>query len=262
MSQQRHSEPPKDVLVVADVHLSPEDPDSQACFFGFLEREVADSKLGTIVFLGDLFDLWLGPPHLQEQHHRELAGRLAAMRERGLRLAYIEGNRDLFVARYHRDLFHRATEGSLLLRRGGRLFSLVHGDRLNRIDYNYRAWNMMVRNPAAHLLLRLLPRGWTLRAAAGLERRLRRTNRRFRTYFPHAQCERYAREQFRRGCDVVLIGHFHRRLHVDYPDLDGNGSTVHGGEVYVVPDWLSHQVAFRIGGDGVVRSVGLDPGVS
>jgi len=256
VSQEQHTERPREILVVADVHLNSEDPEAREAFYGFLDREAVGNGLGTIVFLGDLFDLWLGPPRLQEAHHRELALRLGALRARGMQLAYIEGNRDLFVARHQRGLFHRVAEGGLLLRRGGRRFSLVHGDRLNRIDYNYRAWNMLVRNRAAHLLLRFLPRGWTLRAAAALEHRLRGTNRRFRTYFPHTQCERYAREQFRRGADVVLMGHFHRRLHFDFPDLDADEGGARGGEVYVVPDWLTRRAALRIDGGGHVGLVG------
>lgn len=238
-----------DILVVADVHLNSGDPDAFEAFLGFLSRQSAGC--GTIVFLGDLFDLWLGPPALQEPHHRRLLEALEDLARRGLVLAYAEGNRDLFVAHHFGGHpFSLATGGAIVLNRGGRRFVLVHGDRLNRIDYNYRIWNKLVRSVPVRLLLRLLPPPLTLRAASGLERKLRNTNRRFRTYFPHTQCERYAREQFNRGADVLLMGHFHQRFHFRYSANAGRG-----GEVYVLPDWLTRRSALRIGAKGEVRSV-------
>ncbi len=241
--------PPPDILVVADVHLNSDDPEALDAFLGFLHRQ--SEGCGAIVFLGDLFDLWLGPPVLQEPHHRRLLEALADFAGRGMCLAYAEGNRDLFVAHHFgRHPFRLATGGSIVINRGGRRFVLVHGDRLNRIDYNYRIWNKLVRSVPVRLLLHLLPPRLTLRAAAGLERKLRNTNRRFRTYFPHAQCERYAREQFKRGADVVLMGHFHQRFHFRYDADQGRG-----GEVFVLPDWLTRRAALRIGAGGEVRQV-------
>lgn len=253
MKPDARSIPPPEVLVVADVHLNRDDPGATDDFLGFLQRQAMGC--GTIIFLGDLFDLWLGPPALQEPHHLRLVRALEELTRRGLYLAYAEGNRDLFVARHFGGHpFHLATGGAIVLNRGGRRFVLVHGDRLNRIDYNYRIWNKLVRSLPVRLLLRLLSPRLTLRAAAGLERKLRKTNRRFRTYFPHAQCERYAREQFRRGADVVLMGHFHRRLYFRYSADSGDG-----GEVYVLPDWLTRRQALRIGAGGEVTMVGEPP---
>lgn len=239
-----------DILVVADVHLNGEDPAAREAFLAFLQRE--STGCGTIIFLGDLFDLWLGPSLLQQPHHQALADALAGLRRRGFILAYAEGNRDLFVAHnFDGKLFHLATGGKIIVNRGGRRFVLVHGDRLNQIDYNYRIWNRLVRSFLVRLLLGALPPGWTLRAAAALERSLRTTNRRFRTYFPHSQCQRYAREQFHRGADVVVMGHFHQRRYFQYAADDGPG-----GEVYVLPDWMTRQAALRIGSGGQVRFVG------
>ena len=249
------SVPPPDILVVADVHLNGDDPVALENFLAFLERE--SEGCGAIIFLGDLFDLWLGPPLLQEPHHLLLTDALDGFRRRGFLLAYAEGNRDLFVAHhFDRKLFHLATGGAIILTRGGRRFVLVHGDRLNRIDYNYRIWNRLVRSGLVRLLLGALPPRWTMRAAAALERSLRSTNRRFRTYFPHVQCERYARAQFGRGADVVLLGHFHQRLYFQY----GAGSGP-GGEVYVLPDWQTRRAALRIGSGGEIRFV-RDTGAS
>jgi UDP-2,3-diacylglucosamine pyrophosphatase LpxH len=243
-------DPQPDILVVADVHLNGADPEALEAFLAFLRRETVGC--GTLILLGDLFDLWLGPPALQEPHHRVLVDTLADLRRRGLVLAYCEGNRDLFVARYFGEsLFHMATEGAIVLNQGGRRFVMIHGDRLNRIDYNYRLWNRLVRNDAVRLLLRTLPSSLTLKLAAALERSLRSTNRRFRTYFPQYQCERFARRQFGLGADVVLLGHFHQRLTFRY-DAD----EAPGGEVQVLPDWLSRRAALRIGPGGEVRTVG------
>jgi len=244
-----------DILVVADAHLNGQDTEALDAFIAFLERESAGCR--AMVFLGDLFDLWLGPPALQEAHHRRVTAVLEGYRERGIELAYAEGNRDLFVAHHFRGLiFHRASSGELVLTQGDRRFVLVHGDRLNRLDYNYRIWNKLVRNAVVRLLLRLLPSHWTLRASAALERKLRTTNRRFRTYFPDDQCEHYARSRFSRGAQVVVVGHFHRALHFTY-----QGERGPAGEVYVLPDWLGHRAAIRIGPSGQIRFVHHPDGV-
>jgi UDP-2,3-diacylglucosamine hydrolase len=239
--------PPGDILVVADVHLNPVDRSRTEEFYRFLREE--GKRASHLIILGDLFDLWLGLPRLQEPHHLELSRLLADLRRQGVRLAYVEGNRDFCVARYQRGpLFQRATRGMARMNRGGRRFVFTHGDLLNRRDYLYRMWNASLRNPLARTLLRHLPRRWVLAAGAYLEARLRLTNRRFRTYFPFRQCASFARGLFASGADVVVLGHFHRRRYFQFVAPGGRK-----GEVYVLPAWFSSRTCLRISADGKAR---------
>ena len=83
------------VVVVGDVHLSPERPDVAARFEAFLEG--LSGKAKTLVLLGDVFDYWVGKKQAGEALPRRTFDRLKALAASGTRLAFLGGNRDYVV---------------------------------------------------------------------------------------------------------------------------------------------------------------------
>ncbi len=68
----------------------------------------------------------------------------------------------------------------------------------------------MSKNSLAYGVLSVLPPALVLPVADRLEKKLKRTNRRFRESFPEKESREFALRIFASGADFVILGHFHR----------------------------------------------------
>lgn len=226
------------IALLGDAHLREGDPELVA-FIRFLDT--LPDEVTTLAILGDLFAVWIGSDDLQQQHHRRVLEALGRLRRRGCRLVYIEGNHDFFLRRLPGGgPFDLLEERSLDLDLAARRTHLAHGDLVNTGDRRYRAWRRVSKSRMFYGTFGLLPAGARQRIAAGLERRLARTNMAFRRGFPYRECETYARERIGAGIDRIVFGHFHEELQIQYRVGGREGS------VFVLPAWRDGRRYLRI----------------
>jgi UDP-2,3-diacylglucosamine hydrolase len=226
------------VALLGDAHLREEDPENEA-FVEFLERLPAE--IGTLAILGDLFSAWVGRAELQRPHHGRVVEALRRFRRGGRAVLYVEGNHDFFLKRlFGGDPFDRLEEAALDLSLAGRRAHLAHGDLVNRRDRQYRAWRALSKSRPFFALFNLLPSGPRSRLVHRLERSLARTNLRFRRGFPYEECEIFARRRIRRGTEIIVLGHFHEEIRLDYEEGDRRGS------VFVLPAWRAGHRYLRV----------------
>ena len=200
--------------------------------------------------MGDLFNLWIGRPELEQAHHAAVVRKLAELRERGLTVRYIEGNRDYRIGPcYAGRAFDEATDRGIVERFGGRRIVAIHGDLANRADRRYRRWRRVSRSGPAWVLFNLLPRGRRLRLAESLERRLRSTNPEFKAAFPEAQVRDYAGTLLAPDDDALVLGHFHLEKDLA-PTADGPAA-----RILVLPDWKSSRRHLRVSPAGEIAFV-------
>lgn len=236
-----------DLVFVGDVHLERDDPHLPD-FLDFLDGLRREAS--RVVFLGDLFNLWIGRGDLEQQHHREVLEALRELRRAGLGVVYVEGNRDYRIARAHaRDALDVATDGGVVERFGGLSLFAIHGDLANRRDRQYRTWRRVSRSAPFWLAFNLLPRATRARIADGLETRMRGTNLEYKREFPEAEVRDYAAGYLGQGHDVVVLGHFHEehRLEAVPPSPPGR--------IFVLPEWKQSRRHLRVGPDGTVEFV-------
>ena len=196
-----------DLILAADSHLNAEDRDTDR-FLRFLRRE--GRTAGTLILVGDIFDLWIARDGLELPFHRLVIEALSELREEGVKVQYVQGNRDYFVAeRYAEGPFDSVADESLLVLHGGRSIHVAHGDLINVRDRQYRRWRRATRSGWARSLFGLVPSPAAVRLCSYVERRLRTTNVRFRMGFPEDQAAEYARRVFSSGPDTIVLGHFH-----------------------------------------------------
>jgi UDP-2,3-diacylglucosamine hydrolase len=230
------------ILLLGDAHLRDGDPEVDA-FLQFLGS--VPPTTSALYLLGDLFDLWIGAPAFLTSSHRRVVEALAALRNRGLRVSYVEGNRDyhlrpVFLGNPFEDL----EEDGLEVRFGSRRLFLAHGDRVNREDRPYRLWRSLAKGPLLMGLFRLLPQRKAAGAALWMERRIARTNLRNRIRFPEGGCRDYALERRGEGFDTIVLGHFHQEIERVYEGAAGRV------EVFVLPAWREERRYLAIGSDG------------
>ena len=219
------------MILVVDAHV---DEESAGEFFALLERVAATCE--DVVFLGDIFELWIALPGHESDLHRRFAS--WCVEQKPLRkIGFVEGNHEFFVHEERAELFTWSTRSSWL---DEQHCLFAHGDLINRRDLGYRAYRFATRNRTTKQLLRRLSSG--PRLALCIRRRLKVRNAARVPSFPQGMLERYAERCFRDGVRAVLAGHFHREF--EYRPATG-------GVLYLLPAWCTtRRVVFFDSCDG------------
>lgn len=134
-------------LLISDLHLSPQQPDTVRRFLDFLEHTAP--RADALYILGDLFDYWIGDDSLAEPFNAAIAQALAALRSKGCHVFLLRGNRDFLLG----DAFARASGVAYLpaiaaVDLYGTPTLLLHGDELCTGDTGYQTFRAQVRSPA------------------------------------------------------------------------------------------------------------------
>lgn len=216
------------MLIISDAHVNEALGNHEAFFemLGALEKTAED-----IVFLGDIFDLWIALPRYERAIHCRFLSWCAAQKARR-RIGFIEGNHEYYLAREKGRFFSWCTAEAFWRDDGDHIF--CHGDQVNRQDKNYLCFRRAVKNNLSQTALRLLPLGPGF--VEQVKVRLKHTNPLFRRHLPKRQLEAFATARFAEGARRVFVGHFHRA----YRYGDRQGRTLH-----TVPCWFDDQTITR-----------------
>ncbi len=144
-------------LFLSDLHLDPARPEITALFLAFLDAEARDAD--ALYVLGDLFESWVGDDDPSDAG-AAVAARFAALREAGVPVAFLHGNRDFLVGRtYAQRARMTLLPDPAVIDLYGRPVLLTHGDLLCTGDVEYQAVRAQVRDPVwqAQMLAQPLP---------------------------------------------------------------------------------------------------------
>jgi UDP-2,3-diacylglucosamine hydrolase len=181
-----------------------------------------------LILLGDIFQAWIGSPRFETPDVRAVVDVLRDLRRQGLRIDYIEGNRDFFL----KDSPYADAFDSIVLEvafeAGGKRYLAVHGDGLNDRDWQYLFWRRLSKSAPVRFAVFHIPRSLAHRMVHSAEQRLSQTNFKHKMNVPEEAIRRYAEHRLAEGHDVLLLGHFHEP-HV---------WTVPGGEVRLLDGWF------------------------
>jgi UDP-2,3-diacylglucosamine pyrophosphatase LpxH len=190
-------------LMIADAHLVCCEPEDE--FFRMLDGVSRLPGDVGIIFLGDVFDLWIALRGYENADHRRFLD-WCRREKANRRIVFLEGNHEFFVAKTYPDAFTDSGEDEF---RDGNLLWL-HGDRINKRDYAYTLLRFILRNVLTRWFLRVIGPTFGPSLAHYVRERLRTTNQAHKQYFPEAHAL-----EFLASCpagSVVFAGHFHDRL--------------------------------------------------
>ncbi len=233
---------PDHAIFLADAHLNQDDIHSRN-FLALAERAAEDGI--PLFLLGDIFDLWFGTPGLTFAFQKPVIYRLRELRREGLRMYYVEGNRDFYLKEDHEGTtFDVVSEGDMQAAVGEKRLYLSHGDAVNRADFSYRFFKGISKSRLANQGVAHLPPSLFLPLADRLERKLRRSNRRHKGTFPEKDSREFAMRMFRNGVNFVILGHFHQERLMRY-SLDDATKVL-----AVLPSWKERWRYFYVKADG------------
>jgi UDP-2,3-diacylglucosamine pyrophosphatase LpxH len=232
-----------DRLIIADAHLGQRAGDTTR--MAELLGHAAARRVGEVVFLGDVCHYLIGMEKFWTSPVRATLASWRELRTGGTRLVVVEGNRDFFLDAAdlapYLDWQGRSYEFSA----GGRRFRLVHGDRVNRDDLQYRFWAAISKSAVARLWAQLLPRPVANRIVISTERALARSNWRYRHRLPVAHLRAQAEAAWREGVDEIVWGHFHEPW----------SWSRDGRRARVLPAWLGSEESLLVAADGASVTV-------
>ena len=212
------------MIIITDAHISKANG-NHAFFFKMLESFESNNR--DLIFLGDIFDLWIALPRYEEEIHRNFI--VWCRRQKSQRtIGYLEGNHEYYLANERASDFTWCSANTWWQDAKGVIF--VHGDQINRKDLNYRAFRKLAKNKISKFIIRRLPFGPQI--SKSIKQGLKKTNANFRLQLPKAEIEDFAQARFAEGANVIFSGHFHMQYH--YRNRDAK-------ELHLLPDWFSTQ---------------------
>lgn len=242
-------------LFIADVHLRDGQADRTRRLIDWMDRQ--RDRCDGLSILGDLFDFWIGPKHLELPDYREALAALAEWTRRGIRVELFAGNRDFYLGdalteRFGIEVFHDFDVRTL----GRRRVYLAHGDLLAAGDTRYRRARRVIRSRPVEAIFTALPtalscfladgyRNHSRRVVAGKsDRQLALCPRTVRRVFAGHGDLKPGRSHVHTGqVDAILCGHTHH-CHVQHYRLDGRD-----GVVYALGSWIEGGSFLEVAGD-------------
>lgn len=215
------------IALIADAHLG--GPGGSAAPLVRQLEALPEQGAERLVLLGDLFQGWVAFPRFETPEVVAVVQALRRLRAGGLRVDYVEGNRDFFVGEGpYADAFDSVGR-EVAFQAGGRRYLAVHGDGLDRRDWKYHFWRRASKSALSRWVLSHTPRRLARNLVDRTERSLSRTNVRHKRRIPEEVVRAYAEERLAEGHDVLLLGHFHEERRWSVP----------GGHAWLLEAWFS-----------------------
>jgi UDP-2,3-diacylglucosamine hydrolase len=229
-------------LFLSDLHLDPSRPATTAAFEAFCAGEARAAE--AVYLLGDVFEAFLGDDDDGEIATRVAAATLA-LREAGVPVAFLRGNRDFLVGPGYAERagWTLLPDPAVILLRGEPTL-LMHGDLLCLDDVAYQAFRRQVRDPAWQeaFLSQPLPARRAFAAQARAASAAAQSGR--DESIGDVTPAEVRRVMALHGVRRMIHGHTHRpAMHaVELP-----GSV---GQRIVLGDWYEQGSVLRVDGDG------------
>lgn len=223
------------IFVIGDSHIGLSDG-SEGPVNAWLDRLVAQQPRA-LYLNGDLFHYLIAHPKFKTSSVEAVMQKFRDVRDRGVAIHYVEGNRDFFL---HRSFVEDAVTDIALeyaVPAGTNRYLIVHGDMINDRDWPYRFWRRASKNPLSRLGVDLIPKKIARNFVDSVESRLARSNFKHKSRLPLEMMEQYGRKRARDGFTHVVFGHFHQKL-----ELPAGRSML----VTVLPPWYETGEAMRI----------------
>jgi len=222
---------PGQIFVIGDSHIGLGDGSEQP-IVAWLDRLEA-LRPRALYLNGDLFHYLIADDKFCTRSVELVFARLRALRDAGVPVHYVEGNRDFFLEGSFAEEAVTDVAMEYAVRAGAHNYLIVHGDLINDRDLPYRFWRFASKNVMSKFALKFIPKKIARNFVDSIEHRLSGSNFKHKSRLPIEQMQTFGRS--RAGFTHVVFGHFHEKLVLD-------GSPV----ITVLPPWYETGEAMAI----------------
>jgi UDP-2,3-diacylglucosamine hydrolase len=221
------------IFVIGDSHIGLSEGSEEPILAWIGRFEQLQPK--ALYLNGDLFHYFIADPKFYTPSVERVFARFRALRDKGVDVHYVEGNRDFFLKGSFAEKNVTDVGMEYLVKAGGKTYLIVHGDMINDRDFAYRFWRFASKNPISRLALKLVPRKTARRFVDSVEQRLSRSNFKHKSRLPIEHMQGYGTRRSGEGITHVVFGHFHQKL-----VLDGDAT------IAILPPWYENGEAMAI----------------
>ena len=222
------------IFVIGDSHVGLAEG-SEKPIIGWLDRFAA-LQPRALYLNGDLFHYLIAHPKFHTPSVEKVFARFKQLREDGIEVHYVEGNRDFFLKGSFAEDAVTDVALEYSVEAGDRKFLIVHGDMINDRDLPYRFWRAASKNRVSKFALRLVPGRTARKFVDSVEKKLAGTNFKHKSRLPLELLEAYGRRRSEQGFTHIVFGHFHEKL-----VLPSDGTTI-----TILPPWYETGEAMAI----------------
>ena len=202
--------PAGQIFVIGDSHIGLSEG-SETPILAWLDRLVA-LQPRALYLNGDLFHYLIADPKFYTSSVEKVFTRLRKLRDGGIPIHYVEGNRDFFLRGSFAERAVSDVAMEFAVQAGDRKYLIVHGDMINDHDVPYRFWRFASKNALSKFALRFIPKKVARTFVDSVENRLAGSNFKHKVRLPIERMEAYGRQRGAEGFTHVVFGHFHEKV--------------------------------------------------
>lgn len=232
----------KSILVIADLHLSPDRNDISQCFYQFLIDN--QHQHDTLYILGDLFEVWVGDED-ESPFVNDIAKAIHNF-SKHTPVYFIHGNRDFMLGkRYAQKAGMTLLPESHLVEYFGHKVLFMHGDQLCLDDIEYQKFRRISRSWLWHAFFKLVPTSYKRKLAKKIRAKSKQQQQYKSLEIMDVAVREVERVMAESNCELLIHGHTHRpNIH----HLQNNKQRV------VVGDWYQQGSVLTLTSDGAKLS--------
>lgn len=208
------------MILIADAHINANNDDTEQFF---LMLDAISKTKHDVVFLGDIFELWIALPRYEQHHHIRFLNWCKSEKKRRT-IGYVEGNHEFFLKDENCECFTWISTGQWVDKITKTLFA--HGDLVNKNDTSYRKFRWATKNSFSKKIVKYMP--FAPMIVKYIKLKLTNTNKQ-RGYIPKDILTEFAKETFNNQVTSIVLGHFHNEYHLQ---IDNN-------HLFTIPDWMT-----------------------
>lgn len=224
------------IFVIGDSHIGLAEG-SEAKIVSWIDRLVA-LQPRALYLNGDLFHYFIADAKFYTPTVERVFARFRALRESGVAVHYVEGNRDFYLRGSFAEESVTDVAVEYIVNAGERRYLIEHGDMINDRDYPYRFFRFASKNALSKFALKFVPRVIARKFVDAVEQRLARSNFKHKKNLPLEHMQRYGEKRSEEGITHIVFGHFHEKL-----VLPGEAT------VAILPPWYETGEAMAIDPD-------------
>lgn len=208
------------ISVTSDIHVRDNHPQSVSYLENFLINPLVQNS-DYIIFLGDIFDLMVGPKYQYIQEFHFFFDKVKKLANAGKKVIYIEGNHDFHVKEVFKQLnspnIEVLSDCYELVDQGKRL-RFEHGDELDLYNTSYQRWKKIYSSRFMGFLLKYIFPYKMIRAVgnAASQKSKKKGSRKFSLEKEKQKYRDNFKTYSQKDGDIFIMGHTHIQDEYEY----------------------------------------------
>tara|TARA_B100000927_G_scaffold99858_1_gene80779 strand:+ start:6733 stop:7464 length:732 start_codon:yes stop_codon:yes gene_type:complete len=201
------------IYFFGDNHFSPNPSLSNEHKIQKMEEfiHLIENSNGSIFIMGDFFDYYFEYKNNNPNYFKKIFSLLKNIKNKGIEVYFIAGNHDFWIGKEFESIITKSFLRDQVLSVGEKKIYVTHGDGILSWDKGYRLLKLILRSKIFRFLYSFLPKSIALKIAEKISYERKDSHKIDSNKLDkiHSELIEYARSKWNKGCDIVIMGHYH-----------------------------------------------------